>query len=163
MRRERSTWRAWPLLFALVAANTARSEEGGGLSRGLRGHLRGETFAAVSEVRGLPLEVRDGLQALWHSPKFEMAGPGAEFQATDVITNPNLPIRRLIVAGCSVDHCIIYYERGGIAHTHTVVLFRTKGAARFEWGGVAPPGLADLDQVKDAVLKGTVRGETGYW
>lgn len=163
MRRERGAWRVWPILVALLAAGTAWSEETGALPASLRGHLRGEQFVAVSGVAALPADVRDGLQALWHSSKFEMAEPGAEFQATDDILNPNLPIRRLILAGCSVDHCIIYYERGGRTHTHTVVLFRTKGPVRFEWGGAAPRDLVDLAQVKAVILNGTIRGGTKYW
>ena len=117
MRREQSALQVWPILLALLAAGTAWSGEAGALPRSLRGHLRGEQFVPVSGVAALPPGVRDGLQVLWHSPKFELAEPGAEYQVTDVITNPNLPTRRLILAGCSADHCIIYYEHGGIAHT----------------------------------------------
>jgi hypothetical protein len=163
MRRERGAWRVWPILVALLAAVTAWSEETVALPAPLRSHLRGEKFVAVSGVAALPADVRDGLQALWQSSNFEMAEPGTEFQATDVILKPNLPIRRLDLAGCSVDHCIIYYERGGIAHTYTVVLFRTKSPVRFEWGGAAPRDLVDLAQVKAAVLNGTVRGASKYW
>lgn len=163
MRHEHGARGVWAILIALVAAGTAWSGESGGLPRGLRGHLRGESLVAVPGVAALPADVRDGLQALWHSPRFEMAEPGAEFQVTDVIVKPNLPIRRLILAGCSADHCLIYYERGGIAHTHLVVLLRTKGAVRFDWGGAAPRDLADLVQLKDAVISGKVRGDTGSW
>jgi hypothetical protein len=163
MRRERRALRVWPMLLALLAAGTAWSGEAGALPRSLRGHLRGEQFVAVSGVAALPAEVRDGLQVLWHSPRFELAEPGAEYQVTDVIMTPKLPIRRLILAGCSADHCIIYYEHGGIAHTQTVVLFQTKGEVRFEWGGAAPRDLVDLAQVQAAVLNGTIRGGTTYW
>jgi hypothetical protein len=71
----------------------------------------------------------------------ELAEPGAEFQVTDVIVKPNLPIRRLILSRCSSDHCVVYYERGGIAHTFSVVLFRIDkgGAAQFEWGSRSWP------------------------
>lgn len=34
----------------------------------------------------------------------DIAEPGAEFQATDVMRTPKLPSRRLIAAGCSTDH-----------------------------------------------------------
>lgn len=162
MRREPGALRCWPILLALLAAGTAWAGETGPLPRSLRGHLRSEQFVPVSGVAALPAAVRDGLQVLWHSPKFELAEPGADYQVTDVITNPNLPTRRLILAGCSADHCIIYYEHGGIAHTHTVVLFQTKGDVRFEWGGAAPRDLVDLAQVQTAVVNGTIRGGTTY-
>ena len=95
----------------------------------------------VTSIRGLPLGVRDGLQALWDSQGLDIAEPGAEFQVTDVAGNPKLPIRRLVAAGCSTDHCLVYYERGGIAHTWLVALFHwTPAETRFEWGGAAPAG-----------------------
>lgn len=163
MRGERGASRVWPILLALLAARAAWSGDAGALPRALRDHLRGEKLVAVSGVAALPAAVRDGLQVLWHSPKFELAEPGAEYQVTDVITKPDLPIRRLVLAGCSADHCIIYYERGGIAHTHTVVLFRSTGNVGFEWGGAAPRDLVDLAQVQAAVVNGTIRGGTTYW
>ena len=60
-----------------------------------------ERFEIVTSIRGLPLGVRDGLQTLFGSQALDIAEPGAEFQVTDVIVNPKLPIRRLVAAGCS--------------------------------------------------------------
>jgi hypothetical protein len=130
----------------------------------LRAHLKNERFEIVTAVRGLPLGVRDGLQTLFGSRTLDMAEPGAAFQVTDEIVTPNLPIRRLVAAGCSADHCLVYYERGGIAHTWQVALFRwTPAATRFEWGGIAPRGLASIDDVRNAVLSGAVKGPTRFW
>ena len=62
-----------------------------------------------------------------------LAEPGTEFH-TDADALPQLPIRRLVAAGCSIDHCLVNYERGGSAHTWPVVLFHwTPAATRFEW------------------------------
>jgi len=162
MKWEWSALPAWPILLALSIGGPAWSEQAGALPKSLRNHLRGEQFVSISAVASLPAGVRDGLQALWHSPKFEMAEPGSEFQATDVVTGLNLPIRRLILAGCSGDHCLIYYEHGGIAHAFAVVLFETKSGVRFEWGGAAPRDLVDLAEVQAAILSGKIRGETTY-
>ncbi len=157
------------LIAVLVSISTRLNgvqptEQSSPLPEVLRAHLRVERFAAVTTVAGLPSGVRDGLQRLFGMPTLRLAGPGEEFQVTDVIVKPNLPIRRLIVAGCATDHCLVYYERGGIAHTRYVVLFQTtKSEARFEWGGAAPDGLADPDEVKSAVLSGAVIGQTKYW
>src|SRR5687767_8203702 len=82
-----------------------------GLSEALRAHLKDERFGIVTSTRGLPLGVRDGLQTLFGSQTLDIAEPGAEFQATDVIVDRTLPIRRLVAAGCSTDHCLVYYER----------------------------------------------------
>jgi hypothetical protein len=103
------------------------------LSGTLRTHVKDERFDIVTSIRGLPLGVRDELQTLFGSPTLDIAEPGAAFQATDFVLNPKLPTRRLIAAGCSTDHCLVYYERGGFAHTWQVALFHwTPAATRVE-------------------------------
>jgi hypothetical protein len=147
---------------AVVAGNQAAAPAM--LSGALRAHLKDERFAIVTSIRGLPLGVRDGLQTLFGSPTLEIAEPGAEFQVTDEIVTPKLPIRRLVAAGCSTDHCLVYYERGGIAHTWQVALFHwTPAATRFEWGGVATRGLASIDDVRNAILSGAIKGPAKLW
>jgi len=133
------------------------------LSDALRAHMKDERFQIVTAVRGLPLGVRDGLQRLFGSQTLDIAEPGAEYQSTDVIGS-ELPIRRLVAAGCSTDHCLVYYERGGIAHTWQVALFHwTPAATRFEWGAIAPGGLANIDAVRGAVLSGTIKSPNKVW
>ena len=147
---------------AVVGANQAAPPVA--LSGALRAHVEGEVFGIVTSIRGLPLGVRDELQTLFGSQALDIAEPGAEFQATDVILNPTLPIRRLVAAGCSPDHCLVYYERGGTAHTWQVALFHwTPAATRFEWGGNAPRGLASIDDVRNAILSGAIKDPTKLW
>ena len=75
-----------------------------------------------------------------------------------------LPIRRLVTAGCSTYYCLVYYERGGIAHTWQVALFHwTPAATQFEWGGTAPGGLATLDNVRNAILSGAIKSPNKFW
>ncbi len=149
------------LLSAVVTGSQA---PGAALSEVLRAHLKNERLEMVTSIRGLPLGVRDGLQALWDSQALDIAEPGAEFQATDVAGKPKLPIRRLVVAGCSTDHCLVYYERGGSAHTWLVALFHwTPAETRFESGGAAPGGLASLDDVRKAVLSGAIKSPNRLW
>jgi hypothetical protein len=108
--------------------------------------------------------VRNGLQRLFGSQTLDIAEPGAEFQVTNAIRNPNLPIRRLVAAGCSTDHCLVYYERGGFAHTWQVALFHwTPAVTRFEWGGTAPGGLVTIDEVRNAVLSGAIKRPNRVW
>jgi hypothetical protein len=136
----------------------------GALPEALRAHLKDERFQIVTSIRGLPLGVRDGLQTLFGSQELDIAEPGAEFQATDVIVNPKLPIRRLVAAGCSTDHCLVYYERGGIARSWRVAFFYwAPEATRFEWGGTAPGGLATIDDVRNAVLSGAIKSPNRLW
>jgi hypothetical protein len=130
----------------------------------LRDHVKDERFEVVTSIRGLPLGVRDGLQTLFGSKTLDIAEPGAKFQDTGVIVDPKLPMRRLVAAGCSIDHCLVYYERGGSAHTWLVALFQWMPAAtRFEWGGHARGGLATIDEVRNAVLSGAIKGPVKVW
>jgi len=134
------------------------------LSAELRAHVKDERFDMVTSIRGLPLGVRDGLQTLFGSQTLDIAEPRAEFQVTDVVVKPGLPIRRLVAAGCSIDHCLVYYERGGIAHTWQAALFHwTPAATRFEWGGIAPGNLKTIDDVRNALLSGAIKGATKSW
>ena len=134
------------------------------LSEALRTHVKNERLGIVTSIRGLPLGVRDGLQTLFGSHALDIAEPGAEFQVTDVPAEPKLPIRRLVAAGCSTDHCLVYYERGGAAHTWQVALFHwTPAATRFEWGGTAPGGLATIEDVRNAVLSGAIKSPNRLW
>jgi hypothetical protein len=150
-------------LFArVVAGNQAAS--GTDLSAALRAHVNGERFQIVTSIRGLPLGVRDALQTLFGSQTLDIAEPAAEFQATDVVVKRNLPIRRLVAAGCTIEYCLVYYERGGIAHTWHVALFHwTPAETRFEWGGNAPGGLANFDDVRKEILSGSIKGPAKFW
>ena len=149
------------LLSAVVSGNQSAPAT---LSEALRAHVKGEQFSVVTSIRGLPLGVRGELQTLFRSPTLDIAEPGAEYQATDVIVKPGLPFRRLVRAGCSKDfHCLVYYERGGIAHTWQVALFHwTPAATRFEWGGTAPGGLATIEDVRNAVVSGAIKSSTSW-
>jgi hypothetical protein len=154
---------AFALLGAWVLHSQPKSSDTE-LTAALRDHVRSERFVPLATVTALPASVRKALSDLFGSDTLEMADPGQPFQATDVMVMPRLPARRLVAAGCSPDHCLVYYERGGFAHIHQIVLFSTTdAAARLAHGGVAPGGLADLDQVKDALASGQVTGGSKYW
>ena len=130
----------------------------------LLAHVKNEQLQTVTSLRGLPLGVRDGLQMLFGRGTLDIAEPGAEFQASEVAVKPDLPIRRLIAAGCSIDHCLVYYERGGIAHTWQVALFHwAPVATRFEWGGTAPGGLKTIDEVRSAMMSGAIKSPARFW
>jgi hypothetical protein len=128
------------------------------LPEALRSHVKGDRFDIVTSIRGLPLGVRSGLQSLFGGPDLDIAEPGAKFQVTDVMGTPRLPIRRLVAAGCSTDHCLVHYERGGFAHTwHVAVFHWTPAETRFEWGGVSPGPLTTGEEVRKAILSGAIK------
>jgi hypothetical protein len=149
-------------LWAVVVAGSQAPPAA--LSGELRAQVKNERFGIVTSIRGLPLGVRDGLQMLFGTQALDIAEPGAEFQANGVVANSKLPTRRLVAAGCSYDHCIVYYERGGTARTWRVALFHwTPDATRFEWGGTAPRGLVTIDDVRRAILSGAIKGPAKFW
>ena len=130
----------------------------------LRTHLASERLDAVTSIRGLPLGVRDALQRLFGGDALDIANPGADFQAGGQAGNSLLPIRRLAAAGCSRDHCLVYYERGGAPHTWQVALFHwTPAATQFEWGASAPGSLPTIDAVLKAVLSGEMNRPNSVW
>jgi hypothetical protein len=150
-------------LWCAVAA-ASQTQSAAALPETLRAHLKDERLQIVTSIKGLPLGVREELQTLFGSQTLNIAEPNAEFQVTDVVRNPTLPIRRLVAAGCSTDHCLVYYERGGIAHTWHVAMFRwTPEATRFEWGGLAPNNLATIDNIRSMILSGAIKGANSIW
>jgi hypothetical protein len=63
-----------------------------------------------------------------------------------------------------MDHCLVYYERGGTAHTWHLALFHwTPAMTRLEWGGTAPRGLATVDDLRSAILSGVIKGPAAFW
>ena len=77
-----------------------------------------------------------------------MADPNQDFQATDVISMPGMPRKRLLFGGVSGDKCFVHFAAGGIAHSYEVALFRRFQANAIEpiWAGYCGEGknLTDL-------------------
>ena len=151
-------------LWSAMAAGRQRTGAEA-LPAALRAHVQDERYGIVTSIRGLPLGVRDALEGLFGSGGLDIADPGAESQVSGGVVNPKLPLRRLVAAGCSTDfHCLVYYERGGIDHTWHVALFHWRPAStRFEWGGTAPGGLKTIDDVRNALLSGAIKGQAKVW
>ena len=61
----------------------------------------------------------------------KIAEPGQKWQVGCVVTEPSLPIRRLIWAATDGEYYVVHYERGGIAHSfHVVIATLPKGTAK---------------------------------
>ena len=156
---------ALALSLCSIAAASGQPGAAGALPAALRAHLQADRFELVTSVRGLPLGVRDHLQMRFGTGTLDIADPGAPYQGTDPAAGRQLPARRLVAAGCSVDfHCLVYYERAGAARTWHALLFHWSPAAtRVEWGGAAPGGLATVEDVRKAMLAGAVTRDAGIW
>jgi hypothetical protein len=150
------------LWSAVVACSQAAAPVA--LSGPLRDHVRDERFQMVTSIRGLPLGVRAELEKLFGGHALDIAEPGAPFRTNDTGGDPMVPARRLVAAGCSYEHCLVYYERGGTAPTWRVALFHwTPEATRFELGGAAPGGLKTIAEVQTATLSGALTSAAGLW
>jgi hypothetical protein len=147
-----------------VVAAAGQRQSASALPETLRAHLTSERFDVVTSIRGLPLGVREELQKLFGTQTLDIADPGAQFQLAGAVSNPPLPTRRLVAAGCSTDHCLVHYERGGAKHTwHVAVFHWTPKATRFEWGGIAPNAVTTIGDVRSLVLSGRVKAASGVW
>ena len=130
----------------------------------LRAHVQNGRFDVVTSIRGLPLGVRGELQALFGSPTLDIAEPDATLRAAGQTPAATPPNRRLVLAGCSYEDCLVYYERPGSPSAWRVALFHwTPAASRFEWGGSAPGGLKTIEDVRRAVLSGAITSAAGPW
>jgi hypothetical protein len=151
-------------VWASVVAAGQQQPATGPLPAALRPRLQNGTFQIVTSVRGLPLGVRERMTAMFGGA-LDIAEPGAAFQTTDLLVSPRLPIRRMVAAACSNDfYCLVYYERGGIAHTWHVALFHwSPDDTRFEWGSTASGAYKTIEDVRKAILSGAIKGSSGPW
>jgi hypothetical protein len=110
-------------------------------------------YEILQTVSDLPAGIRR-LYTVKGGSHIAMANPGERFEATDHITDPALPRRRLIFAGVSQDRAFVHYEEGGIAHSYLVELFRLEPpqAAIGVWHGYCGPAknLAELRRLMSA-------------
>jgi hypothetical protein len=106
------------------------------------------TLHEIDTLAGLPAEIREGKFTLPGGKPlggWVLAAPGGAWNATDAITDPSLPGRRLHFAGCNASICVLHYERGGIAHINEVVtLVRHDGAWKATWMAYGGPPMKDL-------------------
>ena len=147
-----------------AAVTGSQAAPSAALSEALRAHVKAEQFQIVTSVRGLPLGVRDGLQTLFGSQTLDIAEPEAEFQVTDVRSNPTLQIRRLVAAGCSTRSLPrLLRARRHRPHVAGGAISLDTGGHSIRVGGVAPGGLKTIDDVRSAVLSGAIKGPNGSW
>jgi hypothetical protein len=130
----------------------------------LRAHIASETFTPLTTVAALPEGLKSELTRLFKDTSLQLADPGAPYQASDVIGPELLPFRRLISAGCAVDHCLVHYERGGFTHTFAVLVLSRQGDTfRVVWGGGVGGPIPGVMAVRDALVARKVIGQAKYW
>ncbi len=75
-------------------------------------------FHQVYSTKDLPPPV----VALCVDDKGKLADPGQNWNATDAITDPTLPWKRLIWAAVGSEYYVVHYERGGIDHSFHILV-----------------------------------------
>jgi hypothetical protein len=94
----------------------------------------------------------------------KLAEPGQNWNATDVITDPTLPGKRLIWAAIGEEYYVVHYERGGIAHSfHILVAKLPKNDAKptVVWRAVGHQ-LKDDAAFLDALRNGKLDDRLNY-
>lgn len=72
----------------------------------------------------------------------KLAEPGQNWNATDAITDPTLPGKRLIWSAVGGEYYVVHYERGGIAHTYHILvakLAKNDAKPKVVWRSVGGP------------------------
>ena len=149
----------------LSTAACSRADSPLPISGTLSAHLEEERFETVTSIGGLSLGVADGLRQLFGTQALDIADPDGVHQGGRAAPRRDrLPSRRLVAAGCSSDHCLVYYQRAGDDHGWRVALFHWgPDATRFEWGGAAPGGLTSLAEVRHAILSRRITSPEQSW
>lgn len=119
----------------------------------VRQFLAGD-FLIIRDVRYLPLGVRQLFTEVGGT-RVTMANPGEEFEATDVITDPSLPRKRLIFAGVSGRKCFVHYEQGGLGLSFLLALFEVNSQSQVNplWLGHCGPAK-NFDDLRLQVIRG---------
>ena len=83
-----------------------------------------------------------------------LAGPGQKWEVSDVITDAELPQKRLIWAVTDGSYFVAHYEGGGYAHSFHILVAKLEaghGKLSFAWHGVCFDPLKDFKAFLDAV------------
>jgi hypothetical protein len=98
--------------------------------------LRFHEVHSTSDLPSAVLALCDG------SGDAKLAEPGQNWNATDAITDPTLPGKRLIWAAVGGEYYVVHYERGGIAHTYHILvakLAKNEAKPNVIWRAIGGP------------------------
>jgi hypothetical protein len=94
----------------------------------------------------------------------KIADPGQTWNATDAVTDPTLPWKRLIWAAVASDYYVVHYERGGIAHSFHVLVAKVSkdnGKPKVIWQALGGP-FKDYAAFLDALRNGKLDDRLDY-
>jgi hypothetical protein len=117
-------------------------------------------FHEVHSTKDLP----PAIVALCGDDKGKIADPGQNWNATDAITDPSLPWKRLIWAAVGGDYYVVHYERGGIDHSFHILiakLAKNDAKSKVAWHAVGHQ-LKDYAAFLDALRAGKLDDRVNY-
>jgi hypothetical protein len=108
-------------------------------------------FTIIKDMKALPRSVLH-VYTEQGGTRLLMADPGKRFEATDVISDPSVPRKRLIFAGVSGDKCFVHYEQGGFSHMYLLAFFKINSEEALEliWRGYCGPA-ANIQDLRSLV------------
>jgi hypothetical protein len=136
------------------------------LSPAEKRHILDGPFTELTKTESMPTAVKQAFTKITGEPSFALANPGQNYQVTDVDPDRTLPRRRLVFAGVAGDEWFVHYEKGGIGHSYSMVVFKVNSQSGFEfvWGGIGFHGAKNLDQLRKMVAAGQFSDELqSYW
>jgi hypothetical protein len=98
----------------------------------------------------------------------KLADPGQNWNATDSITDPSLPAKRLIWGAVGGEYYVLHYERGGIAHTYHILvatLAKSDSKPKTVWRAIGGPFknyAAFVDGLRSGKLDDRL-GKSKFW
>jgi hypothetical protein len=122
--------------------------------------LDSSRFHEVHSTKDLPPPV----VALCADDKGKLGDPGQNWNATDAVTDPTLPWKRLIWAAVSGEYYVVNYERGGIDHSfHILVAKLSKNDAKptVVWRALGHP-FKDYAAFLEALRAGKLDDRLNY-
>ena len=136
------------------------------MSPAVKEHILDAAFTDVTKTESMPTTVKQAFAKITGEPPFALANPGQNYQVSDVDPDRTLPLRRLVFAGVAGNEWFVHYEKGGIGHSYSIVVFKVNSQSGFEfvWGGVGFHGAKNLDQLRKMVAAGQFSDEIkNYW
>jgi len=94
----------------------------------------------------------------------KLAEPRQKWNATDAISDPTLPGKRLIWGAMGGEYYVVHYERGGIAHTFHILVARLakdNSKAKAVWRAIGGP-FKDYAAFLDALRSGKLDDRLDY-
>lgn len=135
------------------------------LSAAEKEHILDTPFTEVTKTEAMSDKAKQAFAKITGESSFALANPGQKYQATDMVVERGLPLRRLVFGGVRGDQWFIHYELGGFGHSYCVLLFKVDptNPVQFVWGGAGSHGAKNLSQLRKMVAAGQFSDEMQYY